>query len=49
LVLAGFGRLPKKGENIHYQHYQFTVLRADSRRIHTLLVEPDRTHRIQLP
>lgn len=49
LVLASFGRLPKKGDSISYRHYQFTVLRADSRRIHTLLVEPDRAHRIQTP
>ena len=39
LVLSRFGRLPKRGETIVFQGYAFTVLRADSRKIHALLVE----------
>lgn len=39
LVLSKFGRLPKRGEFIDLDDLKFTVLRADSRRIHTLVVE----------
>ena len=39
LVLGRFGRLPKRGEIILIEDYIFTVLRADSRKIHSLLVE----------
>src|SRR5438045_3964012 len=39
LVLKGFGRLPKRGESITLQGLRFRVLRADSRRLHTLQVE----------
>jgi magnesium and cobalt transporter len=39
LVVARFGRLPKRGEAIAIDGYNFQVLRADSRKIHSLLVE----------
>lgn len=39
LVLHKFGRLPKRGESITVDQFRFTVLRADSRRVYTLLVE----------
>lgn len=39
LVLHEFGRLPKRGESVAVGAFRFTVLRADSRRLYTLLVE----------
>ena len=39
LVLSRFGRLPKRGEQISFDGISFKVLRADSRRLHSLLVE----------
>ncbi|MDD5405214.1 MAG: transporter associated domain-containing protein [Sulfuricella sp.] len=39
LVVSKFGRLPKRGEIITLDGLKFQVLRADSRRLHTLLVE----------
>jgi magnesium and cobalt transporter len=39
LVLKAFGRLPKRGEATTLQGLRFRVLRADSRRLHTLQVE----------
>src|SRR5437763_2211710 len=39
LVLQAFGRLPKRGESIALEGLRFRVLRADSRRLHTLQVE----------
>lgn len=39
LVVNRFGRLPKRGEQIIFEGLKFTVLRADSRRVHSLLVE----------
>ncbi|MEO7320771.1 MAG: transporter associated domain-containing protein [Nitrosospira sp.] len=39
LVLNKFGRLPKRGEAVVVGPFKFTVLRADSRRLYTLLVE----------
>ncbi|MGE5095996.1 MAG: HlyC/CorC family transporter [Betaproteobacteria bacterium] len=42
LVTARFGRLPKRGESINIDGFNFQVLRADSRKIHSLLIEkPD--------
>jgi magnesium and cobalt transporter len=45
LLLKAEGRLPKCGDRIHLGAFIFTVLRADSRRLHTLQVErkPKRT------
>src|SRR3972149_6068685 len=39
LVISRFGRLPKRGESVTIDGLRFHVLRADSRRLHTLLVE----------
>ncbi len=39
LVLNKFGRLPKRGESVVIGTFKFTVLRADSRRLYTLLIE----------
>jgi magnesium and cobalt transporter len=40
LVLRAFGRLPKRGEQTTIGGFRFRVVRADSRRIHTLQIEP---------
>jgi magnesium and cobalt transporter len=42
LVVGRFGRLPKRGETIVIDGFTFQVLRADSRKIHSLLVEKPR-------
>ena len=39
LVVGRFGRLPKRGETIVIDGFTFQVLRADSRKVHALLVE----------
>jgi magnesium and cobalt transporter len=39
LVVHAFGRLPKRGDTVTIGEYRFRVVRADSRRIHTLQVE----------
>ena len=39
LLLARFGRMPKRGEQLTVDKLSFKVLRADSRRLHLLLVE----------
>lgn len=40
LVMQAFGYMPKRGEHIEYEGFDFTVLRADSRRIYLLQVKP---------
>jgi magnesium and cobalt transporter len=40
LVLQAFGRLPKRGETVTIGDFLFRVVRADSRRLYTLQVEP---------
>jgi magnesium and cobalt transporter len=40
LVLQAFGRLPKRGETTVIGDFQFRVVRADSRRLYTLQIEP---------
>src|SRR5512137_3089389 len=40
LVLQAFGRLPKRGESVAIGDYRFQVVRADSRRLYMLQVEP---------
>jgi magnesium and cobalt transporter len=42
LVISRFGRVPKRGENIVIDGFRFQVMRADSRRVHTLLVQKPR-------
>ena len=39
LVIARLGRLPKRGETLLLEGLKFQVLRADSRRVYTLLVD----------
>jgi magnesium and cobalt transporter len=39
LLLSHFGRLPKRGDELVLDSLRFRVLRADSRRLHSLLVE----------
>jgi magnesium and cobalt transporter len=39
LVTHAFGHLPKRGESVTIKGYRFRVTRADSRRLHTLVVE----------
>ena len=39
LVVGRFGRLPKRGESIAIDGFTFQVLRADSRKVHSLLVD----------
>ena len=43
LALKSAGQLPKRGDRIHIGELTFTVLRADSRRLHSLLVERTKT------
>lgn len=40
LVLSRFGRMPARGEQLVFDNLNFKVLRADSRRLHLLQVEP---------
>jgi magnesium and cobalt transporter len=42
LVIHRLGRLPKRGELLEIEGLKVQVLRADSRRVHTLLVDPPR-------
>lgn len=42
LVIHHLGRLPKRGETVQLGGLRIQVLRADSRRVHTLLVDPQR-------
>jgi magnesium and cobalt transporter len=39
LVLAKFGRFPKRGEQVRLGDLKFRILRSDSRRLHSMLVE----------
>ena len=39
MVIANLGRLPKRGETVLIEGLRFQVLRADSRRVYTLLVD----------
>jgi magnesium and cobalt transporter len=39
LLIARFGRLPKRGENLNIEGLRFQVLRADSRRLHVVQVQ----------
>lgn len=39
LVLKAAGKLLKRGEQVQIDDYRFTILRADSRRLYSLLVE----------
>jgi magnesium and cobalt transporter len=39
LVVSQFGHLPKRGETVTFNNLKFTALRAESRRLHSLLIE----------
>ncbi|MCG6898093.1 MAG: CBS domain-containing protein [Thiocapsa sp.] len=39
LVVNALGHLPKRGESVELGRFRFTVMRADSRRVHLLSVE----------
>ena len=39
LVINRFGRVPKRGESVTFDGFKFSVLRADSRKVHSLIVE----------
>jgi magnesium and cobalt transporter len=43
LVIAHLGRLPKRGESLAIEGLRMQVLRADSRRVYTLLVDKPKT------
>jgi len=47
LVVGKFGRLPKRGETIVVEGFTFQVLRADSRKVHSLLVEKPKSQEAQ--
>jgi magnesium and cobalt transporter len=47
LVVGRFGRLPKRGESIAIDGFTFQVLRADSRKIHSLLVDKPKSREPQ--
>ena len=40
LVVNHFGHVPKRNESITFDGFRFLVLRADSRKVHSLMVEP---------
>ncbi|HTH94428.1 MAG TPA: transporter associated domain-containing protein [Rhodocyclaceae bacterium] len=42
-VIHELGRLPKRGETLFHKDLRISILRADSRRVHTLLVDRQRT------
>jgi magnesium and cobalt transporter len=46
LLVNRFGHMPKRGERIAFEGLSFQVLRADSRRLHSVLVDylPDSKH-----
>ncbi len=49
LVVAHFGRVPKRGEAIGIEGFNFQVLRADSRKVHSLLVDKPKPAQAQEP
>jgi magnesium and cobalt transporter len=38
LVVSRFGHLPKRGESVKFAGFNFSILRADSRRLHAVRV-----------
>ena len=40
LVVNAFGRLPVRGERVEIGGFRFTIMRADSRKVHLLTVKP---------
>lgn len=51
LLINRFGHMPKRGERIAFEGLSFQVLRADSRRLHSVLVDylPDSKHEAATP
>jgi magnesium and cobalt transporter len=51
LVVSRFGHLPKRGESVKFDGFQFNVLRSDSRRLHAVRVTrlPPEEQGAQLP
>lgn len=43
LVVHAFAHLPKRGERVEIDGFRFTIMRADSRRVHLLTVRPPGT------
>ncbi len=41
IVVAEFGRVPEQGESIELHGFEFAITKADQRRIHELVVQPD--------
>jgi len=41
LIIQAFGHLPKRDEKITFQGFKITILRADSRKLYTVLLEID--------
>jgi magnesium and cobalt transporter len=41
LIIHAFGHLPKRDENITFQGFKITILRADSRKLYSVLLEID--------
>ena len=41
LIIQAFGHLPKRDEKIIYQGFKITILRADSRKLYSVLLEID--------
>jgi magnesium and cobalt transporter len=49
LVIHHLGRLPKRNEVVGIGGLRIQVLRADSRRVHTLLVDPQKDLPLSAP
>ena len=49
LVIHHLGRLPKRNEVVSIDGVRMQVLRADSRRVHTLLVDPQKDLPLSTP
>ncbi len=51
LVVSRFGHLPKRGESVSFDGFLFSILRADSRRLHAVRVtrQPPEAEGAQLP
>jgi magnesium and cobalt transporter len=49
LVIHHLGRLPKRNEAVVIDGLRMQVLRADSRRVHTLLVDPQKDLPLSTP
>lgn len=48
LVINKFGRLPKNGESVTIEDFNFTIMRADSHRLHLLKAERVKTDSIDI-